>query len=160
MMGERRVNILPLRERADTIQSSIIAARSLFFDPINSTRTDMLVVRFFALLNLPTINNPPPAFTILIITSIQPKPARSASKEKTVNQSKLETFEYVCNVIAEMFGKIIRILVGVAGLAGFVALCALPFILIEDKSKVSFWYSTGAFGVYLVGVSQILGRRI
>lgn len=37
-------------------------------------------------------------------------------------------------------------------------LAMMPFLLIEDQGKPEFWQSVGYYGVFLIGLSALVGR--
>ena len=77
-----------------------------------------------------------------------------------------ETIHRVCGMInrvvdaiPETMGRVSPYIVRLIMFATCVAFSVLPFALIHHPEKTSFWYCLAAYGVYLVGVAQVLGRR-
>lgn len=61
--------------------------------------------------------------------------------------------------VDEIVARLLNFLCRLFTCAVHMAICAIPFIVIEDKSNATFWYCVGAYGVYLLGASQFLLRR-
>jgi hypothetical protein len=76
-----------------------------------------------------------------------------------MNQLNHETITRLNEAVAKTLGKLPNVCVRVIGYASLVMLCAMPFILLQGEGK-DFWYQTGAYGFYLIGVAQVLGRRM
>ena len=75
-----------------------------------------------------------------------------------MNQSTLETIDRIGEIVVATLERLLHFGSRLLLFATFVAFCAVPFILVQDKSKLNFWYGTGAYGIYLIGVSQILAK--
>jgi len=83
------------------------------------------------------------------------------SIDESIEKS-LETISDFLRPMFEFFGELICGAAMVIGrllvLAFYAAVVAVPFYLMDYSSTENFWYYTGAYGVYLLGVAQLIGR--
>jgi len=77
-----------------------------------------------------------------------------------VNPTIREKIDQFVEMMPLMIEKFVHILARLIIFGALVALCALPFILIQHQTRDGFWYCLGAYGFYLFGVAQLIGRWI
>lgn len=90
------------------------------------------------------------------------QPARStdaSKRSRPMNQPNHKSLSQLSDVAAKILSKLPNLAARVLGYFALVTLCAIPFILLHGEGK-DFFYQTGAYGFYLIGVAQVLGRRM
>ena len=82
-----------------------------------------------------------------------------------MNQRTHDTINNVCSAVSKIgeaipktIEKLAPYIVALIKFSVCVALCVVPFVLMHHPEKNTFWYSLAAYGIYLVGVANILGR--
>lgn len=67
-----------------------------------------------------------------------------------------ETIGEISREIPALIEHVAPTIARMIAFALFVGVCAVPFVLLQHPERPSFWYSLAAYGVYLIGASQLL----